>query len=66
MKNIIAIVVTLLTFNAVACNLTQEQEQIDTKASKGMWEEVSGDYNFPPALTDWMTATGLWGTNDDS
>ena len=54
----------MLTTSVFACNLTQEQK--DEAHSNGYWEEVSSDYNFPPAITDWMTATGLWGTNNDN
>ena len=61
MKKIMAIVATLVTFSAFACNLTQAQK--DEKASNGMWQEASSDYSFPPAITDEMTANGLWGTN---
>jgi|SaaInlV_150m_DNA_3_1039698.scaffolds.fasta_scaffold74258_2 hypothetical protein len=65
MKNLFAALTVLLTTTSIfACNLTQDQ--INTKASNGMWGETSGDYSFPPVITDWMTANGLWGTNNDS
>ena len=65
MNKIILTLTMLVSFNTLACNLTQEQK--DEKASNGMWEEVTNaDYSFPPVVTDWMTANGLWGTNDDN
>ncbi len=54
----------LISTSIFACDLTQEQK--DEAHSNGYWAETTSDYDFPPVITDWMTANGLWGTNDDN
>ena len=51
-----AIVATLVTFSAFACNLTQAQK--DEKASNGMWSE----YSFPANEKQqaYNIANGFW------
>ncbi len=58
------ITMMLISTSIFACDLTQEQK--DEAHSNGYWAETTSDYDFPPVITDWMTANGLWGTNDDN